>query len=191
MDRCSTTVESRFRVEPKMTSASLGSKPRSSTTSAATWTPPAGSSSTSPSWRTAFLNSPGSPGSNFSYTSPVIPPGTYSVLVRPTDHVDQIGETRTATGVVVNHPPNNAPVASGSFDCTQNVCTFDGTDSTDENPTGLTYQWTYGTAGSATGPTPVKTFTTPGTYDVTLTVKDEWGATASTVDAGGHHHAGG
>jgi PKD repeat protein len=137
--------------------------------------------STSPSWRTVFLNSPGSPGSNFSYTSPVIPPGAYTVLVRPTDHVDQIGETRTATGVVVNHPPNNAPVASGSVDCAQNVCEFDGTASTDENPTGLTYQWTYGTAGSATGPKPVKTFTAPGTYDVTLTVKDEWGATASTV----------
>ena len=35
-----------------------------------------------PSWRTAFLNSPGSPGSNFSYTTPVIPDGTYTVLVR-------------------------------------------------------------------------------------------------------------
>ena len=136
--------------------------------------------STSPSWRTAFLNSPGSPGSNFSYTSPVIPPGTYTVLVRPTDHVDQVGDTRTAVGVVVNHPPNNAPVASGTVNCTQNVCSFDGRASTDENPTGLTYQWTFGAAGSATGPTPVKTFTAPGNYDVTLTVRDEWGATAST-----------
>jgi hypothetical protein len=31
--------------------------------------------STSESWRTAFLNSPGTPGSNFSYTTPVIPSG--------------------------------------------------------------------------------------------------------------------
>ena len=38
--------------------------------------------STSASYRTAFLNSPGSPGSNFSYTTPTIPPGSYTVLVR-------------------------------------------------------------------------------------------------------------
>jgi hypothetical protein len=31
--------------------------------------------STSQSWRSAFLNSPGTPGSNFSYTTPVIPSG--------------------------------------------------------------------------------------------------------------------
>ena len=34
---------------------------------------------------TAFLNSPGSPGSNFSYTTPVIPTGSYTVLVRGDD----------------------------------------------------------------------------------------------------------
>ena len=70
--------------------------------------------STIPSWRSAFLNSPGSPGSNFSYTSPVIPDGAYTVLVRPTDHHDQIGETRTAINVVVTHPVNNPPVADAA-----------------------------------------------------------------------------
>jgi hypothetical protein len=38
--------------------------------------------STTPSFRTAFLNSPGSVGSNFSYTTPVIPSGTYTVLAQ-------------------------------------------------------------------------------------------------------------
>ena len=57
--------------------------------------------STTPSWRTAYLNSPGSPGSNFSYTSPVTPDGTYTVLVQPTDHHDQIGTVRTANAVTV------------------------------------------------------------------------------------------
>ncbi len=46
--------------------------------------------STTVSWRTAFLNSPGSPGSNYSYTTPVIPAGSYTVLVRG---VDQHGFT--------------------------------------------------------------------------------------------------
>ena len=35
--------------------------------------------STTASWRTAFLTSPGTPGSNFSYTTPVVPPGAYTV----------------------------------------------------------------------------------------------------------------
>ena len=41
---------------------------------------------TNESWRTAFLNSPGSPGSNYSYTTPVIPAGTYTVRVRGVDN---------------------------------------------------------------------------------------------------------
>jgi PKD repeat protein len=60
------------------------------------------------------------------------------------------------------------------------VCSFDGRASTDENPTGLTYQWTFGLVGTASGPTPTKTFSSPGSYPVTLLVKDEWGATSST-----------
>ncbi len=42
--------------------------------------------STNASWRNAFLNSPGSPGSNFSYTTPVIPSGVYRVLARGIDN---------------------------------------------------------------------------------------------------------
>ena len=38
-----------------------------------------------PAGADAFLNSPGSPGSNFSYTTPTIPPGSYTVLVRGVD----------------------------------------------------------------------------------------------------------
>ena len=38
------------------------------------------------SWRDAFVTSPASPGSNFSYTTPVIPDGDYTVLVRGVDH---------------------------------------------------------------------------------------------------------
>ena len=42
--------------------------------------------STNASWRSAFLNSPGSLGSNYSYTTPVIPAGVYRVLVRGVDN---------------------------------------------------------------------------------------------------------
>ncbi len=135
--------------------------------------------STTPSWRAAFLNSPGSPGSNFSYTSPVISDGTYTVLTRATDHHDQIGEVRTADNVTVTRPVNAAPVADFTFSCTANVCAFDGRSSTDENPNTMAYSWSFGSQGSASGPTPTKTFTSVGSYDVTLTVTDEWRTTST------------
>jgi len=137
--------------------------------------------STNPSFRTAFLNSPGSTGSNYSYTTPVIPAGTYSVIVRPVDVRDQIGEARTATGVTVTQPANTPPVASFTYSCDKNVCVFDGRGSTDENVSSLTYSWNFGTQGTATGPLPTKTFTAPGTFPVTLTVRDEWSVTNTSA----------
>jgi PKD repeat protein len=142
--------------------------------------------STNASYRTAFLNSPGSAGSNYSYTTPIIPPGTYSVIVRPVDVIDQIGEARTATGVVVTQPSNLPPVASFTYSCVQNVCQFDGRGSTDENASSLTYSWSFGAGqGSATGPLPTKTFSAPSPagapFQVTLTVRDEWTLTNTSA----------
>ena len=45
-----------------------------------------GTFSTSERWISAFLNSPGSLGSNYSYTTPIIPDGAYQVRVRPVDN---------------------------------------------------------------------------------------------------------
>ncbi|MBM3675300.1 MAG: hypothetical protein FJW88_10210, partial [Actinobacteria bacterium] len=119
--------------------------------------------STTLSWRNAFLNSPGSPGSNFSYTTPVIPAGGYTVLVRGVDQNGQGTPVPSQRGVTVTTPVNAPPVASYTMSCNQNVCTFDGRSSTDENPTTLTYSWTFGTLTN-TGPLPTRTFTGAGTY---------------------------
>ena len=143
--------------------------------------------STAASWRGAYLNSPGHTGSNYSYTTPVIPAGTYTVHVRATDHHDQLSELRTATGVVVTQPTNAPPVANATVSCEGNVCEFDGRSSTDENPQTMTYAWNYGSnaagvsQGTGSGPLPTKTFTAPGTFTVTLTARDQWGATATTT----------
>ncbi len=149
--------------------------------------------STSPSFRTAFLNSPGSAGSNYSYTTPVIPAGTYTVLVQSVDVHDQLSDSdpvtpgdqpRAATGVTVTQPANLPPVASFTYTCNQNVCTFDGRSSTDENAASLTYTWSFGGSGSTingSGPLPTRTFTAPSPvgapFPVTLTVRDEWQVT--------------
>ena len=146
--------------------------------------------STTPSYRNAFLNSPGSAGSNYSYTTPVLAPGIYSVHVQARDVRNQYSDDdsllegdqpRMATGVTVTSPPNNPPVANFSYTCNQNVCTFDGRTSTDESTSSLTYSWNFGGQGTATGPLPTKTFTSPGAFEVTLTVTDEWTATNTSA----------
>jgi PKD repeat protein len=137
--------------------------------------------STTASWRTAFLNSPGSLGSNYAYTTPVIPAGVYSVSVRATDGNNQVSVPLTVTGITVTLPPNNPPVAHATVSCASNVCTFDGRTSTDEDTASLSYAWSFGDLGIGTGSVPVHTFTSANTYTVTLTVKDEWGATGTTT----------
>ncbi|WP_436698934.1 PKD domain-containing protein [Nocardioides sp. BYT-33-1] len=135
--------------------------------------------STNASWRTAFLNSPGTPGSNFSYTTPVIPPGAYTVRVRAIDQHDFVSVVYERHVTVV-HPPNNPPVASFTVSCTNNVCGFDARGSTDENATTLTYSWSFGN-GSGSGPVPTRTYTAAGTYTVVLTARDEWGVTGTAT----------
>jgi len=137
--------------------------------------------STTESYRTAFLNSPGSPGSNFSYTTPAIPAGSYTVLVRGVDQHGFVTPTPSVRNVTVAPPASNPPVAHFTVSCNQNVCSFDGRSSTDENAPTLTYAWTFGTnQGSGSGPVPTKTYTAPAAYTVTLTVKDEYGLTGTT-----------
>jgi PKD repeat protein len=140
-----------------------------------------GFTSTSASWRTAFLTSPGTPGSNFSYTSPVVPPGAYTLNMRGIDQHDQVTVTPSVRHVTVTHPPGNtAPVANFTIACDQNVCTYDGRSSTDENAPTLTYAWNYGN-GTGSGPLPKRTYTSANTYTVTLTVTDEWGIASTPL----------
>ena len=91
--------------------------------------------STSASWRTAFLNSPGSPGSNYSYTTPVIPTGCYRVLVRGIDHH---GFTTNPPFEAANITVNTAGEQSRRWPTSptpapRTCVTFDARTSTDEN----------------------------------------------------------
>lgn len=137
---------------------------------------------TSESWRPAFLNSPGTVGSNYSYTSPIVPTGDYTVRVRAVDVYDQVQPVPKDVRVTVSAPPGNAaPTAAFTQSCNQNVCSFDGRGSTDENAPTLTYAWSFGNGRTGTGPVPTLTYATAGTFDITLTVSDEYGATDTTT----------
>jgi len=78
-------------------------------------------------------------------------------------------------------PPNQPPTASFTYACTQLSCTFNGSGSTDSDGTVVSYAWTFGGDGSASGAQPSHSFSAAGTYGVTLLVTDDLGATGSTT----------
>ncbi|HET8615436.1 MAG TPA: PKD domain-containing protein [Actinomycetales bacterium] len=79
--------------------------------------------------------------------------------------------------------PNVAPVASFSAHCDVLTCTFDSAGSHDADGSIAAYSWSFGDGQSSTAADPVHTFANGGQYTVTLTVKDDRGATTSTGQA--------
>jgi large repetitive protein len=142
-------------------------------------------SSTSESWRTAFLNSPGTPGSNFSYTTPVIPSGAYTVRARAVDAYGQVQAVPREAHVTVSAPAGNFAPTPGINPpaCAGLVCNISGVGSADPN-TGdsFTYLWNFGDGTpTSTASATSHTFPAAGTYTVTLTTTDGWGKAASTT----------
>ena len=140
-----------------------------------------GDFSASERWTSAFLNSPGSEGSNYSYTTPLIPAGAYRVLVRPIDTHDLMPAPREVNVTVTTPSSNVEPVAVGTVSCNQNVCTFDARGSTDENKPTLSYEWDFGNDDDDDNALTSETYTSPGTFTPILTVEDEWGLTHSVT----------
>jgi len=76
-------------------------------------------------------------------------------------------------------PENQPPVASFTYSCTDLACSFNGSGSYDPDGTIASYAWTFGDNSSGSGVTASKIYASAGTYNVTLTVTDNEGATGS------------
>lgn len=85
-------------------------------------------------------------------------------------------------GVIL--PPNGTPVASFFFSPTQphenDVVQFDASGSTDDGLI-VSYQWTFGDGSSGSGVKVSHSYPVAGAYNVTLTVKDDRGLSASSA----------
>ena len=92
---------------------------------------------------------------------------------------DPLGATGTATVTATpSDPPNRAPTAAiTNASCTNLVCSFDGSTSSDPDLDALTYSWSFGDGSTATTANPSRTFATAGLKTVTLTVEDPDGLT--------------
>ncbi|WP_024480883.1 PKD domain-containing protein [Cellulophaga baltica] len=105
--------------------------------------------------------------------------GTYDVTLTVTDDgTPALSSSEVTITITVNTPANQAPTAVASSDVTSGEASLDVqfTGDTSSDPDAgdvLTYAWDFGDGSTATTANPAHTFTTAGTYDVTLTVTDD------------------
>ncbi|WP_256297078.1 PKD domain-containing protein [Haloarchaeobius salinus] len=78
-------------------------------------------------------------------------------------------------------PPTASFTASPSSPTTRESLSVDGTGSSDPDGSISSYQWDFGDGTTASGPTATHTYSTPGTYTVTLTATDDDGLTDSAT----------
>ena len=93
---------------------------------------------------------------------------TVSVSNASTPLPPSTGVPTAVISVTTAHPIAGATVA------------FSGSGSSGQGSTLVAYNWSFGDASSATGMTPAHSYRRPGSYTVTLTVRDATGATATT-----------
>lgn len=84
-----------------------------------------------------------------------------------------------------NAPPN----ASFTYNCTNLACSFDGSGSSDDDGTITDYNWDFGDGNVGSGVSESNSYAEEGSYDVTLVITDDGGASDSqtqtvTVDDG-------
>jgi PKD repeat protein len=75
--------------------------------------------------------------------------------------------------------PNEPPVAAFTSTCVGGDCVFDASTSTDGDGDITSYTWSFGDGDTAASSAPSHTFSTSGTFDVTLTVTDNGGDSSS------------
>ena len=104
-------------------------------------------------------------------------PGTYIATLTATD--GRGGSDEVSITITVSENNENAPVAavaatplSGTAPLTVN---FDAGASTDPDGDPLSYAWSFGDGGSATGEATSHTYTSPGSYTAVVTVSDGTG----------------
>jgi PKD repeat protein len=103
---------------------------------------------------------------------------TYLLRLTVTDSASLI-DTATTTITVLDEPPTAAfSIAVPAPEAGQSV-RFDGSSSSDGDGSITRYAWNFGDGHAATGQAPSHTYSSPGTYSVTLTVTDSSGQKVS------------
>jgi PKD repeat protein len=87
----------------------------------------------------------------------------------------------TSNAIDVAATPNRTPVASFNANCVNLGCSFNSEASSDPDGSIVSWTWTFGDGGTDNARNPSHTYGAAGTYQVTLTVMDDAGATHSVT----------
>ena len=103
--------------------------------------------------------------------------GTFPVKLTVTDNQGATDSVTTDVTVTAAPPVNQPPVAAFSATTSNLTAAFDASASSDPDGTVASYAWDFGDQSAGTGKTATHNYGAPGTYQVTLTVTDDKGAT--------------
>jgi Ca2+-binding RTX toxin-like protein len=117
---------------------------------------------------------------NASFTLPFSTPATGAKFVAATA-TGPAGNTSEFSLAVGNNQPPTAVIGFTSMTVNEGVAIpFDGNGSSDPDGDPLSYTWTFGDGGTATGPTPSHVFKAAGIDVVKLTVNDGFGGASTS-----------
>lgn len=105
--------------------------------------------------------------------------GNFTITLIVTDNGGATSTSSQSVSVVSTGTSNNPPSVSFDSNCTDLLCNFDASASSDSDGTIVTYVWDYGDFGTGAGQTSGHTYATGGDYTVMLTVTDNAGAASS------------
>jgi len=132
-------------------------------------------------------NLPAVSGTTFTITwaTSGLPPGTYQLKANATSVSGELYTTNnispaTTVSLSLNQPPTASFSLTPSSTYVGDPVSLDGSTSFDPDGTIANYYWNFGDGSSANGPTTINSYSTAGTYTVTLTVTDNEGATKAS-----------
>jgi len=113
--------------------------------------------------------------------------GTFVVRLTVSDNLGAKGQANASIMISTNSPPV-AVITGPTAGAEAATLAFDGSSSTDSDGSLVSYDWNFGDGQSATGATTTHAYPSAGSYELSLTVVDEVGASDTayqtvTIDA--------